>query len=113
MRKTSRRRFKVTAGSTSASKTATGKTAAAVLASDAAGAADGKEDGEDPVSYLWEEDKTRSGNCALNACLAILRVALITVRFRQDVSLTWARIIEQGEHSTVSAMSLINGKSTI
>ena len=139
--KTSRKRFKVTAGRTSASNTATGKTAAAVLASDAA--VEG--DGEDPVSYflgsrlpgpaelfaqlirghwggceirnhwvrdaLWEEDKTRSGNWALNACLAILRVALISVRFWQDVTLSWPRIFEQCAHSTVSAMSLINGKS--
>lgn len=59
----------------------------------------------------WEEDKTRSGNWALNAALAILRVALISVKFRQDVTLPWPHIFEQCAHSTVSAMSLINGKS--
>lgn len=59
----------------------------------------------------WEEDKTRSGNWALNAALAILRVALISVKFRQGVTLSWPRIFEQCAHSTVSAMSLINGKS--
>jgi hypothetical protein len=59
----------------------------------------------------WEEDKTRSGNWALNASLAILRVALISVKFRQHVTLSWPRIFEQCAHSTVSAMSLINGKS--
>lgn len=59
----------------------------------------------------WEEDKTRSGNWALNASLAILRVALISVKFRQGVTLSWPRIFEQCAHSTVSAMSLINGKS--
>lgn len=59
----------------------------------------------------WEEDKTRSGNWALNASLAILRVALISVKFRQAVPLSWPRIFEQCAHSTVSAFSLINGKS--
>lgn len=59
----------------------------------------------------WEEDKTRSGNWVLNAALAILRVALISVKFRQGVTLSWPRIFEQCAHSTVSAMSLINGKS--
>ena len=59
----------------------------------------------------WEEDKTRSGNWALNACLAILRVALISVKFRQGVTLSWPRIFEQCAHSTVPAISLINGKS--
>lgn len=58
----------------------------------------------------WEEDKTRSGNWALNASLAILRVALISVKYRQEVTLSWPRIFEQCAHSTVSAMSLINGK---
>ena len=43
----------------------------------------------------WEEDKTRSGNWALNASLAILRVALISVKFRQGVPLSWPRIFEQ------------------
>lgn len=59
----------------------------------------------------WEEDKTRSGNWALNASLAILRVALISVKFRQGVSLSWPNIFEQCAHSTVPAFSLINGKS--
>jgi hypothetical protein len=59
----------------------------------------------------WEEDKTRSGNWALNASLVILRVALISVKFRQGVTLSWPRIFEQCGHSTVSAFSLINGKS--
>ena len=59
----------------------------------------------------WEEDKTRSGNWALNASLAILRVALLSVKFRQAVSLSWPRIFEQCGHSSVSAISLINGKS--
>jgi hypothetical protein len=59
----------------------------------------------------WEEDKTRSGNWALNATLAILRVALISVKFRQGVSLSWPAIFEQCAHSTVPAFSLINGKS--
>jgi hypothetical protein len=59
----------------------------------------------------WEEDKTRSGNWALNANLAILRVALISVKFRQGVTLSWPKIFEQCAHSTVSAFSLINGKS--
>ena len=59
----------------------------------------------------WEEDKTRSGNWALNACLAILRVALISVKFRQEGSLPWPRIFEQCARSTVPAISLINGKS--
>lgn len=132
VRKTSKKRFKVTAGRTAA---------AAVLAAGAVR----EEEGEDPVSYflgsrlpgpaepfaqlirghwggceirnhwvrdvLWEEDKTRSGNWALNASLAILRVALISVRFRQGVILSWPRVFEQCAHSSVSAMSLINGKS--
>ena len=59
----------------------------------------------------WEEDKTRSGNWALNASLAILRAALISVKFRQGITLSWPRIFEQCSHSTVSAFSLINGKS--
>jgi hypothetical protein len=61
----------------------------------------------------WGEDKTRSGNWALNANLAILRVALISVKFRQGVTLSWPRIFEQCAHSTVPAFSLINGKSII
>ena len=56
----------------------------------------------------WEEDKTRSGNWALNANVAILRVALLSVKFRQSVTLCWPRIFEQCAHSSVSAMSLIN-----
>lgn len=59
----------------------------------------------------WEEDKTRSGNWALNASLAILRVALLSVKFRQGVTLSWPRIFEQCAHSTVQALALINGKS--
>lgn len=59
----------------------------------------------------WEEDKTRSGNWALNACLAILRVALLSVKFRQGVILPWPQIFERCGYSTVPAMSLINGKS--
>jgi hypothetical protein len=56
-----------------------------------------------------EEDKTLSGNWAFNACLAILRVALLSVKFRQGVTLPWPEIFEQCAHSTVSAISLING----
>lgn len=59
----------------------------------------------------WKEDKTLSGNWALNACLAILRVALLSVKFRQGVTLPWPRIFEHCAHSTVPAMALINGKS--
>lgn len=59
----------------------------------------------------WEEDKTRSGNWALNACMAILRVALIAVKFRQGITLSWPRIFEQCARSPVPAMTLINGKS--
>ena len=59
----------------------------------------------------WGEDATRSGNWKLNAALAILRVALISVKFRQGVTHSWPCIFEQCAHSTVSAMSLINGKS--
>ena len=128
VKKTAKKRFKVTAGKAAAAE-----------------AADEEEKEEDPVSYFlgtrlpgpaepfaklirghwggceirnhgtrdvqWEEDKTRSGNWALNASLAILRVALISVKFRQGVTLSWPRIFEQCGHSTVPAMSLINGKS--
>jgi hypothetical protein len=59
----------------------------------------------------WKEDQTLSGNWALNACLAIVRVALLSVKFRQQVTLPWPQIFEQCAHSTVKAMSLINGKS--
>jgi len=34
----------------------------------------------------WKEAKTLSGNWALNACLAILRVTLLSVEFRQGVT---------------------------
>ena len=50
-------------------------------------------------------------NWALNASLAILRVALISVRFRQGVTLPWPQIFERCAHSSVPAMSLLNGKS--
>jgi hypothetical protein len=60
---------------------------------------------------LWKEDQTRSGKWALNACLAILRVALISLKFRQGVTCSWPKVFEQCSHSTVPAMSLINGKS--
>lgn len=136
VRKTSKKRFKVAAG-----RTAAGKAAAAGKASGAAVEEEGEDPVSyflgsrlpgpaEPFAQLirghwggceirnhwvrdalWEEDKTRSGNWALNACLAILRVALISVRFRQDITLSWPRIFEQCAHSTVSAMSLINGKS--
>ena len=133
VRKTARKRFKISAG-----KNATGKNPA-----EPAPAVE--EDGEDPVSYFlgtklpgpaepfaqlirghwggceirnhgtrdvqWKEDKTLSGNWALNACLAILRVALISVRFRQGVTLPWPQIFERCARSSVPAMSLINGKS--
>jgi hypothetical protein len=59
----------------------------------------------------WKEDQTLSANWALNACLAIMRVALLSVKFRQQVTLPWPQIFEQCAHSTVKAMSLINGKS--
>ena len=59
----------------------------------------------------WKEDQTLSANWALNACLALLRVALLSVKFRQSVTLSWPRIFEQCAHSSVPAMSLINGKS--
>ena len=141
MRKTAKKRFKVTAGKPPAGKAATGKSAA-TLAPDAAAVAAA---GEDPVSYFvgsrlpgpaeplaqlirghwggseirnhgtrdvqWKEDKTLSGNWALNACLAILRVALLSVKFRLSVTLPWPQIFEHCGHSSVPAMSLINGKS--
>jgi len=59
----------------------------------------------------WEEDKTRLANWALNASLANLRVALISVKFRQGVSRSWPRIFEQCARSTVPAIFMINGKS--
>jgi hypothetical protein len=136
VRKTSRKRFKVAAG-----RTAAGKAAAAAPASHAAVEEAGEDPVSCFLSSrlpgpaqpfaelirghwggceirnhwvrdaLWEEDKTLSGNWALNACLAILRVALISVRFRQGVTLSWPRVFEQCAHSTVQALSLINGKS--
>ena len=133
---TARKRFKVSAGRTTAKKTAA-KTAVAAPAVE--------EDGEEAVSYFlgtrlpgpaeplaqlirghwggceirnhgtrdvqWKEDKTLSGNWALNACLATLRVALLSVRFRQGVTLPWPQIFERCARSSVPAMSLINGKS--
>lgn len=60
----------------------------------------------------WEEDKTRSGNWALNASLAILRVALISLKMRQEIGLSWPCLFEQCSHSTVSAWSLTNSKSS-
>lgn len=59
----------------------------------------------------WLEDKTRSGNWALNACLAILRAVLISVKFRNGVNLSWPVIFEQCAHSTASAIAMLNGKS--
>ena len=137
VRKTAKKRFKITAGKPPDAKKIAEKTAA--------GAPAVEEEGEDPVSYFlgtklpgpaepfaqlirghwggceirnhgtrdvqWQEDKTLSGNWALNASLAILRMALISVRFRQDVTLPWPQIFERCAHSSVPAMSLINGKS--
>jgi hypothetical protein len=141
VRKTAKKRFKVTAGKPPAA----GKTAAA--AGDAAAAAEAAAEaaGEDPVSYFlgsrlpgpaapfaqlirghwggceirnhgtrdgqWKEDQTLSCKWALNACLAILRVALLSVKFRQGVTLPWPQIFEHCNGSSVPAMSLINGKS--
>ena len=140
MRKTAKKRFKISAGKPPAGKAAA---AAAAAAGDAATAAE--EAGDDPVSYFlgsrlpgpaqafallirghwggceirnhgtrdvqWKEDKTLSGNWTLNACLAILRVALLSVKFRQGVTLPWPQIFERCNQSSVPAMSLINGKS--
>lgn len=50
----------------------------------------------------WEEHKTRSVNRAPNATPAILRVALIPVKHRQGVTLSWPRIFEQCAHATTS-----------
>ncbi len=132
--KTARKRFKVTAGKAAAATPAADAAAAGVekdeedpvsyfLCTRLPGPAE-------PIAQLirghwggceirnhgardvqWEEDKTRSGNWALNACLAILRVALISVKFRQGVTLSWPQIFEQCAHSTVAAFSMINGKS--
>ena len=60
---------------------------------------------------LWEEDHTRSRNWNLNASLAIMRVALISVRFRLGLTRSWPDIFEQCSHPTVPAASLLNGKS--
>ena len=60
---------------------------------------------------LWKEDQTRSGNWALSACLAILRVALISHEFRDGVTCSWPRVFERCSLSSVPAMSLINGNS--
>jgi hypothetical protein len=59
----------------------------------------------------WKEDQTRSGSWALNACLAILRAVLISVKFRNGVNLSWPVIFEHCAHSTASAIALLNGKS--
>jgi hypothetical protein len=59
---------------------------------------------------LWKADETRSGNWALNACLAILRVALTSLKFRQCVTCSWPQAFKRCSHSSVAAMSLINGK---
>lgn len=59
----------------------------------------------------WLEDQTRSGNWKLNACLAILRAVLISVKFRNGVNLSWPVIFEQCAHSTASAIAMLNGKS--
>ena len=140
MRKTAKKRFKISAG-----KTATGNNAAAMPSGDTAAPPAEEKAGEDPISYFlssrlpgpaepfaqlirghwsgceirnhgtrdvqWKEDQTLSGNWALNACLAILRVALLSVKFRQGVALSWPKIFEQCAHSSVQAISLINGKS--
>ena len=137
VRKTARKRFKITAGRTTAGKTAAEKTAEPAPAVEE----DGEDPVScflgtrlpgpaEPFAQLirghwggceirnhgtrdvqWKEDKTLSGNWALNASLAILRVALISVRFRQGVTLPWPQIFERCAHSSVPAMSLINGKS--
>ena len=136
VRNTSQKRFKTTAG-----KPPAGKPAAAVPAPGAAVAEDGDDPVSyflgsrlpgpaAPFAQLirghwggceirnhgtrdvqWKEDKTLSGNWTLNACLAILRVALLSVKFRQGVALPWPQLFERCNHSSVPAMSLINGKS--
>jgi len=134
--KTARKRFKISAGKPPATKKTTEKTAAAASAVEEEGEdpvsyfLGTKLPGPaEPFAQLirghwggceirnhgtrdvqWKEDKTLSGNWALNASLAILRVALISVRFRQGVTLPWPQIFERCAHSTVPAMSLINGK---
>jgi len=136
VRKTAKKRFKSSAG-----KPPAGKTAAAVPAPGAAEEEDGEDPVSyflgsrlpgpaAPFAQLirghwggceirnhgtrdvqWKEDETLSGNWALNACLAILRVALLSVKFRQGVTLPWPQLFERCNHSSVPAMSLINGKS--
>ena len=132
---TAKKRFKITAGRTSTKKT-TDKTAAAAPAVEENGEdpvsyflGTRLPGPAEPFAQLirghwggceirnhgtrdvqWKEDKTLSGNWALNACLATLRVALISVRFRQGVTLPWPQIFERCVHSSVPAMSLINGK---
>ena len=131
MRDTAKKRFKAAAG----------KTAAAVPEPAAAGEAAGEDPVSyflgsrlpgpaEPLAQLirghwggceirnhgtrdvqWKEDKTLSGKWALNACLAILRVALLSVKFRQGVNLPWPQIFERCNDSSVPAMALINGKS--
>ena len=59
---------------------------------------------------LWKEDETRSGNWVPNAGLAILRVALMSLKFRRSVTYYWPRIFKRCSRSTVPVMSLINGK---
>jgi hypothetical protein len=133
---TARKRFKITAGRTSTKKTAD-KTAVAATAVEENGEdpvsyflGTRLPGPAEPFAQLirghwggceirnhgtrdvqWKEDKTLSANWALNACLATLRVALISVRFRQGVTLPWPQIFEHCAHSSVPAMSLINGKS--
>jgi hypothetical protein len=141
VRKTAKKRFKISAGKTTAAKITAEKTAPSA----APPAAAIMEEEDDPVSYFlgsklpgpaavfaqlirghwggceirnhgtrdvqWKEDKTLSGNWALNACLAIVRVALLSVKFRQGVTLPWPQIFERCAHSSVPAISLINGKS--
>ena len=132
---TARKRFKITAGRTSTKKTAD-KTAVAATAVEENGEdpvsyflGTRLPGPAEPFAQLirghwggceirnhgtrdvqWKEDKTLSGKWALNACLATLRVALISVRFRQGVTLPWPQIFERCAHSSVPAMSLINGK---
>ena len=133
---TARKRFKITAGRTSTKKTAD-KTAVAATAVEENGEdpvsyflGTRLPGPAEPFAQLirghwggceirnhgtrdvqWKEDKTLSGKWALNACLATLRVALISVRFRQGVTLPWPQIFERCAHSSVPALSLLNGKS--
>ena len=63
------------------------------------------------LDALWEEDHTRSRNWNLDASLAIMGVALISVRFRLGLTRPWPDIFEQCGQSTVPAASLIKGIS--